>query len=267
MKVHTATLAGGDNNQDRIFVTENAVIVLDGASAFGPVDVDAGHYAETLGEVIAEQLSQGSGLAIADAVKIAVTHAVQKLGLKPGESPSSTVSVLRRQPHAVDLYALGDSSIHYGAGDGPEQFLTDRRLAAVALKERDRYVSRLRNGHGYDAEHRARLAELQRAQRTARNRRGGYWIAEAVPDAANHAITASIKAEAIDWAVLVTDGADKLGAHLGVSWHDIAGRNPEELAAMLNCLNEWEANFDPWGLQLPRAKVHDDKSLASTRFC
>lgn len=40
MKVHTAQLAGRDNNQDHIFVTDSAVTLPDGASAFGPVDVD-----------------------------------------------------------------------------------------------------------------------------------------------------------------------------------------------------------------------------------
>ncbi len=59
MKVHTAQLAGGPVNADRVFCTHNAVIVLDGATAFEPVDVDPASYADTLGRMIAEQRGAG----------------------------------------------------------------------------------------------------------------------------------------------------------------------------------------------------------------
>lgn len=263
MKVHTATLAGGDNNQDRVFVTDNAVIVLDGASAFTPVDVDAGLYAETLGEVIAEQLSEYPGIAVAEAVATAITHAVQKLDLTTGRGPSSTVSVLRTRQHAVDLYALGDSPIHYGTDDTAEHVLADRGLTAVAPGERERYMSRLSAGHGYDAEHHARLVALQLAQRDARNRAGGYWIAEADPGAARHAIAQTLDSGALCWAVLATDGAADYIEHTHRGWRHIAQYDSRQLATLLDHIQHWESTEDPTGSKLPRAKRHDDKTIAA----
>lgn len=262
MKVHSATLAGGDNNQDRLFVTDNAVILLDGATAFEPVDIDAGHYAETLGAVIAEQLDQQPGIPIADAVAIAIQHATQKLDLIADRSPSSTVSVLRSRPTTVDLYVLGDSPIHYGA-DHEHQVLNDERLSAVARREREHYLSQLRAGHGYGPDHRTSLADLQRAQRQARNHPDGYWIAETDPAAAHHGLTATIPANSITWAVLATDGAADLIDHHGPSWPEVVHYAPEQLAALLADLHRWERANDPGGIQLPRAKRHDDKTIVS----
>ncbi|MGQ0480579.1 MAG: hypothetical protein ACT4O0_06055 [Pseudonocardia sp.] len=263
MKVHSATLAGGDNNQDRLFVTDNAVILLDGATAFEPVDIDAGHYAETLGAVIAEQLDQQSGIPIADAVAIAIQHTTQKLDLAIGGSPSSTVSVLRNRPSTVDLYVLGDTPIHYGTGH-EHRVLSDERLSTVARSERERYRSQLRAGHGYGPEHRATLADLQQAQRRARNHPRGYWIAETDPAAAHHGLTATIRANSITWAVLATDGAADLIDHHGPAWPRISHFSRDALGALLAELHHWETVCDPNGLHLPRAKPHDDKTLCTT---
>lgn len=51
----------------------------------------------------------------------------------------------------------------------------------------------------------------------ARNISGGYWIAEAVPDAARHAPVLRYDRDRIDWLILATDGArdtlEALGVH------------------------------------------------------
>ncbi|MDQ2708705.1 MAG: protein phosphatase 2C domain-containing protein [Actinomycetota bacterium] len=265
MRVHSAILAGGEHNHDRLFVTDNAVIVLDGASTFEPVEVDAGLYTETLGAAIAEQLAQQPSLPIADAVATAIRHTVHKLDLTAGRSPSSTVSVLRAGAREVHLYVLGDSPIHYGT-QGIDRILTDDRLSSAAIPECDRYLSQLRAGRGYTTEHQAALVALQRAQRHARNRACGYWIAETDPAAAHHALTTTIRADAITWTVLATDGAADVITHTGPSWPTIADYNPDDLAALLDHLHHWEYGTDPTGYLLPRAKQHDDKTIAAVTF-
>ena len=175
-----------------MFVTEHAVIVLDGATALEPVPVDPATYAQTLGTAIAEHLDRQPDTALPDVVAERSPRRAQ-LHLHTGHSPSSTVTILRALETAVDLYVLGDSPIHYGTDDAAAS-LTDNRLAAVAPVERQRYIARLRAGHGYDEHHRETLVALQRAQRAARNTPDGYWIAEADPEAAHHAITRTLAA-------------------------------------------------------------------------
>jgi hypothetical protein len=264
MKVHTATLAGGDTNADRVFVTDYAVIVLDGATAFEPVDVDPGTYAETLGLAIADQLDHDPNADLSRVVAEAITRSVEQLWLTPGRSPSSTVSVLRVRGGAVDMYVLGDSPIYYGQPGGIRR-LSDDRLARVAQSERERYVARLRAGHTYDDGHRDAMVALQQAQSMCRNSDDGYWIAEADPSAAQHGMTTTVQRDAIRWAVLATDGAAELldRSSLGHDWTAIARMNNYELGEVLARIHEWEAISDPSGRILPRAKRHDDKTVAA----
>lgn len=262
MKAYVAQLAGGSSNADRAFVTDHAAIVLDGASAFLPVDVDPGNYASTLGEYIANQLDEDAAADLPAVVHTAIRSTAARLDLTPGRSPSSTVAILRTHGGAADLYVLGDSPIHYGS-DSRQAMLTDERLAHVAMSERRDYVSRLRAGHGYDDGHQAAVTALQRAQRSARNRPDGYWIAEADPAAAHHGLTRRLRVDDITWAALASDGAADVIDHTGHQWSEVAHADTHQLAALLAQLDQWEAETDPDGSALPRAKQHDDKTLVA----
>jgi hypothetical protein len=55
-------------------------------------------------------------------------------------------------------------------------------------QHRSRYRQRLRDRHGWDQAHAQALGQLQSEQIEHRNQSGGYWIAEATPEAADHAI-------------------------------------------------------------------------------
>lgn len=264
MKVATAQLAGDGRNADRVFVTDNAVIVLDGASAHEPVDLDPGDYAQALGEVVADQLDQDPTIPIADAVATAIRTVTRRFDLAAGRSPSSTVAILRIRDTAADLYVLGDSPIHYGT-DTTTRRLFDDRMSNIGTAERHAYAAALRAGHGFDEQHRQVLAELQRVERCHRNRESGYWIAETDPAAAYHALTQRLGPDAISWAVLVTDGAGDPLAYLGLEWARLANVGDNALSALLSEVASWETLEDPKGMRLPRAKKHDDKTIAVVR--
>jgi hypothetical protein len=252
---------------DLAIVAPFGVVLLDGASAFEPVDVSPVTYVQSLGTHITTALQQHDDAPIADAVATAIARTAAELHLTPTTSPSSTVAVLRVRDDVVDLYVLGDSPIAYGTiapGTGSTtHHLTDDRLAHVALPIRTRYRGRLRAGGGYDEEHRATLAELQRAERRARNREGGYWIAETNPDAAHHGVVEQVDSAAMTWAVLASDGAADLIDFGGHDWQTIARSDARQLDALLAELHRWEAQDDPDGCVLPRAKRHDDKTLVA----
>lgn len=263
MQVHTAQLAGGDNNADRVFVTDNAVVVLDGASAFEPVDVDPGTYADTLGMAIAEQLDGCANRSLTRIVAEAIRLSVLRLDLRAGCSPSSTVSILRTFRGAVDLYVLGDSPVFYGANSSAYRF-EDLRLAKVAPAERAAYVDQLRAGSGYGESHRRAMRALQRAQLTQRNVAGGYWIAEREPVAASHGLTRRLTPGELSWAVIATDGVTDVLDHLGhPAWATIARYDRRALTDLLKYIHRWEDLEDPAGQAVPRAKRHDDKSIVT----
>ncbi|MFI5627341.1 hypothetical protein ACIA03_28045 [Nocardioides sp. NPDC051685] len=246
------------SGDDRAFVTSNAVIVLDGASAFAARDVPASTYAEHLGSTMAA-LIDGSDepltALLADAIKTTATA----LDLRPGgRAPSSTVAVVRRRADATtDVLVLGDSQVVT-----PDEVIRDDRLGPLASTERTAYRTRLEQGHGYDDEHRRILAALQTEQLRHRNKPGGYWIAEADPAAAEHALTRHLLPGEVPWCVLATDGAYKPMEHLGLDeWPAVAAASADDLDAVLQRCQDWEST-DAQGEHLPRAKCHDDKTLA-----
>lgn len=250
------------SGDDRAFITSNAVIVLDGASAFAARDVPASRYAEHLGSTLAG-LVDGSDEPLTALLGEAIKTTAAALDLTPGgRAPSSTVAVVRKRADAtVDVLVLGDSQVVV-----PGEIVRDDRLAPLASAERTVYRTRLESGHGYDEEHRRILAALQAEQLKHRNRPGGYWIAEADPEAAERAITRHLVSGEVPWCVLATDGAYKPMEYLGLDdWSTAAAASSEGLADLLRRCQGWEAS-DERGQQFPRAKRHDDKTLLAVRF-
>lgn len=262
MRVAAAQLPAQDNSDDKLFTTPNAVTMLDGASAFIPVSVAASTYAETLGRHIQHALTERPDAELADTLAEAIDATARELALSPGESPSSTVAIARVHQDTVDLLVLGDTEIVT-----PHETVCDDRIGQLPLVPRQKYRDRLAAGGGYNDEHRRLLRELQAEQAEHRNRNGGYWIAEASPEAASRAVITAYPAAETPWLVLATDGAYKTMAHLGLDdWPSLAHSTEQQLNATLERCREWEEHQDPQGRKLPRAKRHDDKCLAAIQI-
>lgn len=259
MRIESATLPAKGSGDDRIFTTDNAVIVLDGASAFLPVPVPAATYAHRLGERVRDQLADDPAIDLTDALAQAIADTARALDLSPGHSPTSTVAVARHTAHAVDFLVLGDTNIYTPSGP-----LADDRLDGLDLAPRHEYRRRLAEGTGHDEHHRDLLRTLQEQQAQRRNRQTGYWIAEADPHAAEHAITSRATARDTPWAVLATDGAYETMHHLGFDdWSTVATATSDELRTLLQRCYHWEEHDDPNAIDLPRSKRHDDKAIAA----
>lgn len=249
------------SGDDRIVTTDDSVVVLDGASCFAADGVPAATFVDTLSEELVHYL-RSENRDLPSVLSSAIAATTVRLDLRPGSAPSSTVAMLRINQETVETLVLGDSTAVVGTPEGTYDVVVDDRLAQLDLLESRLYRNRLEAGAGYDAEHRAILAELQRKERLNRNRDGGYWIAEADPSAANHALVASYPRSQVSWIALATDGAAEMLAPLGITWPDVARLDSLGLAAVLARAHRWEADDDPHGQQRPRAKRHDDKTVA-----
>ncbi|MGW5791001.1 hypothetical protein ACWEV3_10385 [Saccharopolyspora sp. NPDC003752] len=258
----TAQLPAFTESDDKVFTTSNAVIVLDGASAFRPIPVSASAYATTLGGELRRSLEEQPTSDLPSLLAGAIRSTTSRLNLVAGDSPSSTVAIVRQREDAVDSLVLGDTAIIF-----PDEVISDERIDALNLVERRQYQERLADGYGYDEVHKRLLRELQDQQVKYRNRRGGYWIAEADPAAADHAITSVRHVRATPWAILATDGAFNTLSHMGLdNWGEVATGDEAALAMLLEQSRQWEAITDPDGQAFPRAKRHDDKAIVTIRF-
>lgn len=68
----------------------------------------------------------------------------------------------------------------------------------------------------------------------------------------------------LSWAVLATDGVTNPLTHLGrADWANVAATPDRQLAGLLTAAHRWEREDDPTGRLFPRAKRHDDKTIAT----
>jgi hypothetical protein len=148
--------------------------------------------------------------------------------------------------------------------DGPD-VLADDRLAELARP--GGYRKRLRDGGGYGPEHAAALRASAGVTGRLRNVDGGFWVAEADPEAAHRARTASWPRADVTAALLATDGVSCGVDDYGLfDWPDVLARaTADGPAAVLDAVRAAET-ADPDGVRWPRAKRHDDQTLAVVRF-
>lgn len=241
-------------------VTDNAIIVLDGATAHDPSMPTAGTYVDRLAAEIADVIDRQDPLP--DVLRSAIHRTSTALKISAGMAPSSTAVLVRVKSERVEALVLGDSSVIVGHRAGGITVHTDERLSQLPLAHAGAYRERLSAGHGYDGQHQAILQALQAAERAHRNQPGGYWIAEADPNAASHALHVHYPRDEVRWIIAATDGVSDTLPMLHTSWVDVAAMTQPELGDLLEELRAWEAETDPNGTTLPRAKRHDDKTVA-----
>ncbi|WP_042390295.1 hypothetical protein [Streptacidiphilus melanogenes] len=157
------------------------------------------------------------------------------------ESPSSTVALLRADPVAdrLDCLVLADSPAVVRTVDGHLDLVADDRIDHLPAYDRDS-VSALRNTPG------------------------GFWVASARPDAAEHAVLASFPLAHIRDAAALSDGVTRLVDRFGWTWTELldalATDGPSHL---VDAVRKAE-------LALPdsafRGKRHDDASALHWRL-
>lgn len=260
MTVTAATLAGGDNNQDRYVIGDNFAIVLDGATSIaGNRSHDPGWFAEQLGDAITEHISGPHTLP--EVVEHAIRAVRDRHRLTPESSPTSTVAIARWADDVIETYVLGDSTVALLMTDGSEAVQTDTRLSAVAPDIRATYRDRLAHGHGYDQTHRQILTRLQYLQSRKRNVPEGYWIAGADPTAGCRGKALREHLGSVRAVILASDGVEPWRHPDRFTWTDLH-RVAQEIGApgVLRQLHAIE-DADPDGQRWPRSKRHDDKTV------
>jgi hypothetical protein len=137
---------------------------------------------------------------------------------------------------------------------------SDHRVEEFAAGPRAAYQARLASGMGYDAEHARLLRELRAHLCTGRNRQGGFWVAEAEPEAARHALTIDIDPNHITDAAICTDGASAVVDTYGLvpDWSTALDLMRDKGPMALIAASREAELADREARRWPRGKVHDD---------
>ncbi|MFE2104531.1 endonuclease/exonuclease/phosphatase family protein [Kitasatospora sp. NPDC059463] len=251
-------------SEDRVFTTDRAVIVLDGVSTVTDDQPRGGWYADTLGSSIAELLTRDPDVDLRQVLATAIDIVATSHALVPGSAPAATVAIVRRRADQIEAAVLGDSPVIAIRRDGTLHEVRDDRLALLvaAQPQACEYRDLLRAGHGFGERHRHILQELRDFQNGVVNRPGGYWIAEAVPEAGLNAVTASWPADDLAEIVIATDGISAGVEDYGLySWPALAHACREDGPHTVADAIDLAEHEDPSGQVWPRYKVGDDKAL------
>lgn len=265
MIIRTAQLpAIPGGNQDRVLVSERAVVVLDGVTGTDNV-VDVVDYVDALGARLIKLLDGEPERSLPDVVTIALADLVTDLGVAVGRCPAATIAMARDTGSAVEVLVLCDSPVYVATETGTHR-LWDSRLADLPAVNRQAALDRLADGSGFDETHRQLQVAMQADKARWRNQVNGYWIAEADPRAGQNAVVRTFPTTSVRWCALLTDGADEPIRHLGIDIDAVASYDERALAELLARLHSWEAHDDPDARRLPRFKRHDDKTIAVMDF-
>lgn len=243
----------------------NAVVLLDGATSLRPGMRSGDWYASRLAGELAGRLTGYPTTDLADLLAASIKTVARDHDLIPGEAPSSTVALLRWTDSTIEGLVLADSPIVAFTAAGPQP-LTDDRLASMPRGAG--YRDRLRAGAGYDDDHLVALRSAANVVGRLRNQEGGFWVAEADPDAAYYARRATWPRPDVYAVLMASDGVSCGVDDYGIfpDWTavlDLARRAGAE--AVLDAVREAETT-DPSGTRWPRPKPHDDQALVVAEF-
>ncbi|MER5645068.1 protein phosphatase 2C domain-containing protein [Streptosporangium sp. NPDC002524] len=268
-RVLTAERPGGPGaSEDRIFLTPNAAVVLDGATSVELGPGSGGWYADSLGRLLEELIAAEPHQDLRKLLAHAIEGVATAYDLEAGKAPSSTVAVLRWDENELEALVLGDSAVVVFDRAGGVEVLQDSRILEIRNEPREAYLTRLRSGEGYRDDSRELMRSFQSITRSHRNREGGYWIAEATPDAGFHARVRRWPRSTTSAVLIATDGVVSGVEEYGVptDWPAaldvIMTQGPDALTDMIHEAEESDPDASRW----PRFKPHDDKALALLLF-
>lgn len=252
-------------SEDVVVVLPNAVALLDGATSLDPALPSGGWYASRLAGELAGRLTGYPGTDLADLLAAAIKTVARDQELTPGKAPSSTVALLRWTDTEVEGLVLADSPIVAFTAGGPS-VLADTRIER--LPRGTDYRAQLRGGGGYGDNHLVALRKAVESTAKRRNTEGGFWVAEADPEAAHQAVRTSWPRETLTTVLMASDGVSCGVDTYGVfpDWqalHDLA--TTEGAEAVLDRVRAAEQS-DPDGTRWPRPKPHDDQALVVAHF-
>ena len=256
LTVRTAELSAGHRpSEDRIFVTPNAVIVLDGATQSFALERDGAWIAQELGQRLADGLEADPAQPLSPLLEACLSDLVDTYQLVPGEAPSATVAMVRLNGDVVDVLVLCDSPVVVLYADGTVHEIRDDRLAdTVASIGRPAGLADMTD---------PRWITAATSFEQLRNHPDGFWCASATPEAARHAIEWHHPAAEIDTILAMTDGASAGVDEYGIppTWHEAIQLAAADPAGLLALVHNTEAS-DPDATRWPRTKCHDDKAIA-----
>lgn len=256
-------------NEDFVAATNQAVVVLDGVSVPNGMDTGCIHstswYVRQLGGRLLRRVTDDLVTSLPDALadtitEVATLHSDTCDLTHPG-TPAATVAVLRTAGHTGYL-VLSDAVIALDTRYEGIKVINDDRVETTAVSHAQSVLATPVSA----AERQGLRREMIRERQNARNTADGYWIASSSPEAAQHAITGSMRPGHVRQAAVLTDGAART-VQFGIdTWTGVFTtldqHGPAELLKQVRRAERADADCAAH----PRSKPYDDATVAYCRI-
>lgn len=244
----------GSSNEDWVGISPATAVVLDGVTVFKGVNTGCRHgtpwYVNQLGaRLLAAAADQEASLrsVLRGAISgVASLHAgicdLDQVG-----APSAAVVIMRKNEYFIEYLVLADVTLLIETADGVT-VLTDERVNSLV--------------DDLAGENNPRTEIMKRRERY-RNKEGGYWVAAADPEVAEHAEVGQVPLNGVTCAALMSDGVTRLVTSFGqADWPAILSlaraAGPTAVIEWVRRVEAGDAERKRW----PRFKVSDDATIA-----
>jgi len=240
-------------NEDWMAISPTMAIVLDGVTVFKDVETGCIHgtpwYVNHLGTRL---------LAAASDAETSLTHALRTAissvaglhadvcDLDQTGAPSAAVGAVRITDQFIEYLVLADVTIALSSIHG---------LTVVSDERVDSTIEDLAKRNIFSA-------EVMKRRERYRNKQGGYWVAAADPDVAEHAKVGRLPLDGFTCAAIMSDGVSRLVSPFEqTDWPGML-RLVQEVgpAALIDHIRAVESG-DIEKTRWPRFKVSDDATI------
>jgi hypothetical protein len=267
MRVTIATSAArpDEPNEDFAAAGTNGVILLDGAGLSGTTSKcthGVAWYTRHLGGALLAGLPDEERTLTAilrDGIRETAALHAGTCDLDDPGTPSATVVMVRLTGDRIQYLVLADSVLVLARVGRPPTVITDNRADDAGRSHRAAMDAAV-NGTAQHDEARRQYVQTMRGYR---NRTGGFWVAASDPAAADEALTGDGPLDGAGPVALLSDGASRIADSFHLAdWPQVLvlldTHGPDEVIRRVRRAED----DDPHGAKWPRAKAHDDATIA-----
>lgn len=251
-----------DWGEDRIFICEDSVGVIDGASPISVVPIGGYHsQAEWFADNLAKELEEWGGTFIPNICRNITTSLrgsddLNGVELAKENVPCATFGGISCYLGRINAFVLSDCTIVFEHNDGVLEVLTDNRIKKFSDKTKE--VRKLALERGEDVT--KAVKQQMTLNRQAMNTDGGFWTVSLYGSYSSEFAYNTFDVHELKRCLIMSDGFERVFSAKLLSFSDVLS-GKVSLKSALKILRDWENSNES-----SEIKRHDDASAILVEF-
>ena len=252
----------GDWGEDRLFIRNDAVGVIDGSSPIMVTSIEGYHsQAEWLADNLSIGLQEDKELPLPFVCRVVTdtlskSEELQNLNLSKENLPCATFAGISYFNGRVSVFVLGDCSVVFEMKDGTFEVLTDKRIKKFSEKTKEARRLALESGEDVSKAVKTQMT----ANREAMNTEDGFWTVGLHGKYWYEFLCEKYLTSELKRCLIMSDGFERVFTEGLLSYHDVLSERVS-LASAVGSLRTWEGSS-----RSSEIKRSDDASAILVEF-